>query len=79
MKTVPEYRHTETDHITCVSHVQTLRKNNTEQIAPTIELHLINAHAGFRHGKSFKSQLLNITRHTQDVYQESMITETGFR
>ena len=41
METVPEYRHTEAwerlkfqraiDHIPCVSDVQTLRKNNTEQ------------------------------------------------
>ena len=31
------------------------------RIAPTIELQLIKEHAGFRHGKSFTCQLLNIT------------------
>ena len=47
-------------------------------IAPTIKLHIIKAHAGFRPGKSFTSELLNITQHIQDVYQESMITGTAF-
>ena len=42
------------------------------RIAPTIELHLINEQDGFRPGKSFTSQLLNITQHIQDDYQESM-------
>ena len=31
-----------------------------DRIAPTIELHLIKEHAGFRSGKSSTSQLLNI-------------------
>ena len=48
-----------------------------KRIAPTIELHLIKEQAGFRAGKSFTSQLLNIIQHIQDVYQESMITGTG--
>ena len=48
------------------------------RIAPTIELHQIKEQAGFRPGKSFTSQLLNITQHIQDCYQESMITGIAF-
>ena len=48
------------------------------RIAPTIEQHLIKEHAGFRPGKSCTSQLLNITQHIEDGYQESMITGTAF-
>ena len=48
------------------------------RIAPTIELHLIKEQAGFRHGKSFTSELLNITQHIQEGYQKSMIIGTGF-
>ena len=47
------------------------------RIAPTIELHLIKEHAGFRPGKSFTSQLLNITQHIQNGYQEILITGTA--
>ena len=46
--------------------------------APTIEQHLIKDHTGFRPGKSYISQLLNLTQHIEDVYQESMITGTAF-
>ena len=86
METVPEYCHTEareilqfqrvTCHIPRVSDVQTLRTNDTEQNCT--ELYLIKEHLGFRPGKSFTSQLLNITQNIQDGYQESMITGTGF-
>ena len=48
------------------------------RIAPIIELYLIKEEAGLRHGKSFTSQLLNITQHIQAGYQKSMITGTGF-
>ena len=36
------------------------------RIAPTIELHLIKEQVGFRTGKLFTSQLLNITHHIQE-------------
>ena len=48
------------------------------RIAPTIEKHLIEEHAGFRPGKSCTSQLLNLPQHIEDGYQESMITGTAF-
>ena len=48
------------------------------RIAPTIEQHLIKEQAGFRPGKSCTSQLLNLTQHIEDGYQESMITGTAF-
>ena len=47
-------------------------------IATTIELHQIKEQAAFRPGKSFTSQLLNITKHIQGGYQESMIIGTIF-
>ena len=48
------------------------------RIAPTIEQHLIKEQAGFIPGKSCTSQLLNLTQHIEDGYQESMITGTAF-
>ena len=48
------------------------------RIAPIIELHIIMEPAGFRPGKSCTSQLLNLTHHIEDGYQESMITGTTF-
>ena len=48
------------------------------RIAPTIEQHLIKEQAGFRPGKSCTSQLLNLSPHIEDGYQESMITGTAF-
>ena len=48
------------------------------RIAPTIEQHLIKEQAGFRPGKSCTIQLLNLTQHIEDGYQESMITGTAF-
>ena len=44
------------------------------KIAPIIEQHLIKEQTGFRPGKSCTSQLLNLTPHSEDGYQESMIT-----
>ena len=35
-------------------------------------------YAGFRPGKSCTNQLLNLTHHIEDGYQESMITGTAF-
>ena len=46
--------------------------------APTIEQHLIKEQAGFRSGKSCTSQLLNLTQHIEDGYEEGMITGTAF-
>ena len=48
------------------------------RIAPTIEKHLIKEQAGFRAGKSCTSQLLNLTQHIEDGYQEGKITGTAF-
>ena len=48
------------------------------RIAPTIEQHLIKEQAGFRPGKSCTSQLLNLTHHIEDGYQEGMITGIAF-
>ena len=38
------------------------------RIAPTIGEHLIKEQAGFRPGKSYTSQLLNLTQHIEDGY-----------
>ena len=43
-------------------------------MAHTIEEHLIKEQAGFRHGKSCTSQLLNLTKHIEDGYQVGKIT-----
>ena len=48
------------------------------RIAPIIEQHLIKEQAGFRPGNSCTSQLLNLTQHIEDGYQESMITGIAF-
>ena len=48
------------------------------RIAPAIEQHLIKEHAGFRSGKSYTSQLLDLTQHIEDGYKEGMITGTAF-
>ena len=48
------------------------------RIAPTIEQHLIKEQASFRPGKACTCQLLNLTQHIEDDYQESMITGTHF-
>ena len=48
------------------------------RIASTIEQHLFKEQAGFRVGKSCTSQLLNLTQHIEDGYQECKITGTAF-
>ena len=48
------------------------------RIAPAIEQHLIKEQAGFRSGKSCTSQLINLTQHIEDGYEEGMITGTAF-
>ena len=63
--------------IPIVPYVHTLRKNDTEQNS-TNQQHLLQEYAGFRPGKSCTSQLLNITQHIEDGYQESMITGISF-
>ena len=47
------------------------------RIAPTIEQHLIKEQAGFRAGISCTSQLLNLTQHIEDDYQECKISGTA--
>ena len=44
------------------------------RITSTVESHLIKEQAGFRHGKTCTSQLLNLTQHIEDGYQNGMIT-----
>ena len=41
-------------------------------------LNIIKEQAGFRSGKSCTRQLLNLTQHIEDGYEEGMITGTGF-
>ena len=48
------------------------------RIATAIEQHLMKEQAGFRSGKSCTSQLLNLTQHIEDGYEEGMITGTAF-
>ena len=48
------------------------------KIAPAIEQHPIKEQAGCRSGKSCTSQLLNLTQHIEDEYEEGMITGTAF-
>ena len=48
------------------------------RIAPTIEQHLIKEQAGFRPGRSCTSQLLNLTQHIEDGYQQNLITGSAF-
>ena len=89
METVQDYRHTEDweglcdsnelqTNIHLVSYVQTLQNNDTEQNSTNHKHHLIKEHTGFRPGKSCTSQLLNLTQHIEDSYQESMITGIAF-
>ena len=81
METVHDYRHTEAweGPISLLCHTCKLCKRMMlNRIAPTIELHLNKEHAGFRPGKSCTSQLLNLTLHIEDGYQESIITGTAF-
>ena len=41
-------------------------------------LNIIKEQAGFRSGKSCTCQLLNLTQHIEDGYEEGMITGTAF-
>ena len=85
METVQDYRHIEAweglcdskelQTISLLCHTYTFYERMIlNRITPTIEQHLIKEHAGFRPGKSRTSQLLNLTQHIEDDYQESMIT-----
>ena len=49
-----------------------------DRIAPAIEQHLIKEQAVFRSWKSCTSQLLNLTQHIEDGYEDGMITGTAF-
>ena len=48
------------------------------RIALTIEQHLIKDQTGFRAGKPCTSQLLKLTQHIEDGYQECKISGTAF-
>ena len=85
METLQEYHHTESrerlsnseelpTYIALVPHVKLYERMILNRIAPTIEQHLIKEQAGFRAGKSCTSQLLNLTQHIEDGYQECKIT-----
>ena len=89
METIQDYRHIETrkerfdfkelpTYIPLMSHVHTLRKNDTEQDT-TCHRTTPNQGTGcFRSGKSCTGQLLNLTQHIEDGYEEGMITGTAF-
>ena len=59
-------------------HVQILRKNYTEQDSTCHRTTSNQEQAGFRSWKSCTSQLLNLTQHIEDGYEEDMITGTAF-
>ena len=66
-------------HISLLCHTYKLYERMIlNRIAPAIEQHLIMEQAGFRSGKSCTSQLLNLTQHIEDGYEEGMITGTAF-
>ena len=48
------------------------------RIAPSVDRNLINEQAGIRSGKSYCSQLFNLTQHIDDGYQRGMITCAAF-
>ena len=48
------------------------------RVAPFVDEHLIPEQAGFRPGKSYTSQLQNITQFIGDGYEEGMITGAAF-
>ena len=48
------------------------------RITATVESHLIKEQAGIRPGKTCTSQLLNLTQHIEDGYQNRMITGAAF-
>ena len=87
METIQDYRHIETreglfdskglpTYIPLMSHVL-YERMILNRIAPAIEQHLIKEQACFRSGKSCTSQLLNLTQHIEDGYEEGMITGTA--
>ena len=90
IETIQDYRHTETreklsnseelpTYIALVPNVQTLRKNDSDQNSThNRTIYLIREQAGIRAGKSCTSQLLNLTQHIEDGYQECKITGTAF-
>ena len=65
--------------ISLLCHTYKLYERMTlNRIAPAIEQHLSKEQVGFRSGKSCTSQLLNVTQHIEDGYEEGMITRTAF-
>ena len=88
METIQEYCHIKTREglfdskelpISLFCHTYKLYERMIlNRIAPTIEQHLIKEQASFRSGKSCTSQLLKLTQHIEDGYEEGMITGTSF-
>ena len=88
METIQDYRHIESreglfdskelpTYIPLCHTYKLYERMILNRIAPAIEQHLIKEHAGFRSGKSCTSQLLNLTQHIEDGYEEGMITGTA--
>ena len=48
------------------------------RVTPTVESHLVNEQAGIGPRKSCASQLVNLTQHIEDGYQNHMITGAAF-
>ena len=48
------------------------------RLNPLIETMIIDQQAGFRPGKSTTGQLLNLTQHIEDGYEQSVVTGTVF-
>ena len=82
METIQDYRHTETrERLSNSEELPTYKlyeRMILNRIAHTIDQHLIKEQAGFKAGKSCTSQLLNLTQHIEDGYQECKITRTAF-
>jgi len=49
-----------------------------KRISQTIETKLIKQQAGFRGGKSYTGQVLNVTQYIQDDFEKNKITGAAF-
>ena len=90
METIHDYRHTQarerlrdseelqTNLLPLMPYVHNYERMIINRIAPVVEQRLINEQAGFRTGKSFTSQLLNLTQYIEYGYQRGMITVAAF-
>ena len=65
--------------IALLSHTMKLYERlHLNRLAPVVEEHLIPQQAGFRPGKSCSGQLLNLTQHIEDGYEEGQLTAAVF-